>query len=299
MNRRSFVVRTSLAAAGALFVPDPLARLFAADEPLRMLRGGAGIFTGRKGGTIGVFVGTESAFVIDTQFPDSAKECLAGVRAVTARKLDAVFITHHHGDHTAGIGLFKPEAAKVVAQRNVPDLQRAQAVKRGNVEEQTYPDTLFDESFSLDLADEAVHAAHYGPAHTGGDAIWMLEKANVVHMGDLVFHKMVPYIDLPGGASVTGWISVLERAMKTYPADAVYIFGHASEGNDVVGPREALGGMRDYLAGLLDYVRKGRAAGKTADELAGVERIPGFPEHAPRFDGAIKMNVEAAWEDAQ
>jgi hypothetical protein len=116
-------------------------------------------------------------------------------------------------------------------------------------------------------------------------------------MGDLVFHKMVPYIDRPGGASISGWIEVLEKAAKAYPKDAIYIWGHASDGNDVVGGRDGIPLMRDYLTGLLDYVKKGRGAGRPLEALQAVDRIPGFPDHAPKWDGAVKLNVQAAWEE--
>lgn len=297
MRRRTFLSTTSLAAAATALAPSWLDRVLADADSLRPLRGGLHLFSGRTGGAIVVLLSKEAAAVVDTQFPDPAKACLGLVRAKSARKLDAVFVTHHHADHTGGLGVFKPEAAKIVAQKNVPDLQKAAAEKRGNVEEQTYPDTTFDKVFSMDLGKEVVRAKHFGPAHTGGDSIWSFGEANVVHVGDLVFNKMVPFIDRPGGGSIAGWRRVLGQALETFPKDAIYVYGHAAEGEDVVGTQEPLKGMIDYLGGLLDYVKKGKAAGKTVEELAKVERIPGFEGYVPRFDGAIEMNVKAAWEE--
>ena len=297
MRRRTFLSAASLAAAGTVLAPSWLDRILAEGESLRALRGGLHLFTGRKGGSIAVLLTKDAAAVIDTQFPDSAKACLDLVRAKSTRKLDAVFITHHHGDHTGGLGVFKPEAVKVVAQKNVPDLQKVAAEKRSNLADQTYPDTVFDKVFSMDLGKEVARAKHFGPAHTGGDAVWSFEQANVVHMGDLVFHRMVPFIDRPGGASIQGWRRVLGQALETYPKDAVYIYGHAGEGEDVVGNQEPLKAMITYFGGLLDYVRKGKAEGKSVDELAKVEHIPGFEGLAARFDGAVEMNVKAAWEE--
>lgn len=297
MRRRSFLATTSLAAAGTLVGPSWLDRVLANADSLRALRGGMHLFSGQAGGTIGVFLAKDAAAMVDTQFPDPAKACLDLLHAKRPRKLDAVFITHHHGDHTSGIGVLKPEAVKVVAQKNVPDLQKAAAERRGNVADQTYPDTTFEKVYSLDLGKEVVRAKHFGPAHTGGDAIWSFEQANVVHMGDLVFNKMLPFIDRPGGASIQGWMRVLGQALEHYPKDALYVFGHAAEGADVAGNQEPLVEMVAYLGGLLDYVRKGKADGKTVEELSKVERIPGFESRVAKFDGAIAMNVKAAWEE--
>jgi glyoxylase-like metal-dependent hydrolase (beta-lactamase superfamily II) len=297
MVRRDFLKSSSLAAAATL-IPGALGRVLAGEaDALRALRGGAGIFTGGRGGTIGWWIGADGALVIDTQFPETARTCLSAVRTRTARKLDAVLITHHHADHTSGIPAFRGDAAKVVAHRNVPGLQKAAAEQRGTLEEQDYPDTLFDVEWASQIGTEPVRGRHPGAAHTAGDAIWHLEKANVVHMGDLVFHKMVPFIDRPGGASIEGWIAVLEKAVKDYPKDAIYLYGHASEGNDVVGGRDGLPMMRDYLSGLLDYVKKGKAAGTPLEALQKVDRVPGFPDHVGAWDGAVAMNVAAAWEE--
>lgn len=296
MNRRSFVVHSTAALAAAAVVPGAWRSLLAGEDRLKPLRDGAGYFT-EKGGTIGWWIGKDGAFVIDTQFPDSAAHCLEGIRARTARKLDAVLITHHHGDHTAGIGTFKPDALRVVSHRNVPQFQKAAAEKKGNLADQVYPDALFASGWDLDLGGEWVQGRHFGPAHTGGDAVYHLHKANVVHVGDLVFRRMVPFVDRPGGASIGGWIASLDAVLKTYPSDTIYIYGHSVDGLEPVGDGVPLTEMRDYLSGLMDYVKKGKAAGKSVDELANVSRIPGFDAMVPKFEGAIKINVQAAWDE--
>jgi len=56
------------------------------------------------------------------------------------------------------------------------------------------------------MGDERVTATHYGPGHTGGDAIIRFEEANVVHMGDLLFNELHPRVDRPGGASIQNWM---------------------------------------------------------------------------------------------
>ncbi len=233
--------------------------------------------------------------VVDTQFPDSATVCLAGLPGRGERLIDVVMDTHHHGDHTGGNGVFKPVSRTIVAQANVPGLMRA-TVKPGSEDKQTYPDTTFPESWRREFGSETVTASYYGPAHTGGDVIVHFEKANVVHLGDLVFNRIYPVTDKAGGCSIRGWVDRLETAVKTYPADAIYICGHGNPKFGVTGGHAEIQLQRNYLSALLAYVEKAIAAGKPKTEIVALENFPGFDDlHAPlpnRLQGNLSVTYD-------
>ena len=291
MNRRTFLLRTAGLDGAGLLSRSLLRAQTPSTGPARppappitefkLLRRNTGIFTGR-GGTIGWLVSPTGLAVIDTQFPDTAEMCLAGLPGRERRTLDVVLNTHHHFDHTSGNPIFKPAARTLVAQANVPKLQFAAAEKAGSLADQVFADTTFADAWRHECGDENVLAQFFGPAHTGGDAIIMFEKANVVHMGDLVFNRLYPYIDRPGGASTRNWAAKLEEAHATFPADAIYIFGHGSPKFGVTGTRDDLLVMRDLLNALLAHVRQGLAAGRPKAEIVALDNLPGFPDfHVP------------------
>jgi cyclase len=235
--------------------------------------------------------------VVDTQFPDTAAICLAGLPGRADRKIDVVLNTHHHADHTSGNLVFKPAARVIVAQTNVPKLQFAAAEKAGTLDKQVYADTAFAEVWRRDLGDEVVNAQYHGPAHTSGDVAVHFERANVVHMGDLVFNRLYPVIDRPGGASIRHWITVLENVAKNYPADAIYVFGHGSPKFGVTGKRDDLGVFRDYLSALLDYTQKKIDAGEPKERIVALENFPGFPDfHAP-LPNRLGGNLSVAYDE--
>lgn len=255
----------------------------------RPLRRDVGVFTGR-GGTIGWLASKQSLAVVDTQFPDTAAICLAGLPGRGDRPIDVVLNTHHHGDHTGGNPVFKPVAGTIVAHVNVPKLQFAAAKRaesdekaagRAGLAQQVYADTTFEEVWRHEFADEVLTAHYHGPAHTSGDAVMVFEKANVVHMGDLVFNRLHPVIDRPAGASIRGWIRVLEEAVRTYPADAIYVFGHGSSKSGVTGKRDDLLVMRDYWSAVLAHVEKEVAAGKPRADVITLASLPGFSDFQP------------------
>lgn len=298
MNRREFVVRSSLLVSAGWLVPSRLwaAAGAAAVTEFRALRRNVGVFTGR-GGAIGWLSNQDGLAVVDTQFPDTAAACLAGLPERGDRMIDVVINSHHHGDHTGGNAVFKPSAKTIVAHANVPKLQMAAAERAGTVERQVFADATFVEAWRKDIGDETVTAQYLGPAHTSGDIIVHFEKANVVHMGDLMFNRLYPVIDRPAGASIRHWITVLEDAVKTFGADAVYIFGHGNAKFGVTGGVEDIRAFRDYLSGLLEHVQKEIAAGKAKNEIVGLENLPGFEEfHAP-LPNRLGSNLGVAFDE--
>lgn len=305
MNRRDFLVRSSLFTAGGLLLRSKLsaqAPARPATQPatsvteFRPLRRDVGIFTGR-GGTIGWLANKDALVAIDTQFPDTAAICLAGLPGRGSRTLDVVLNTHHHADHTSGNPIFKSAAKTLVAHANVPKLQFAAAEKAGNLDKQVYADTTFPEVWRRELGGEIITAEYHGTAHTSGDVTVMFEKANVVHMGDLMFNRLYPVIDRPAGASIRHWIVVLEEAAKSYPADAIYVFGHGNPKFGVTGKREDLLVLRDYLSALLDYTQKKIAAGEPKEKIVALENFPGFADFHSQLPNRLASNLAVAYDE--
>ncbi len=299
ITRRGFLQSSSLAlAATALDWRSLLAQGAMGRQPdlLTVVRGTVGTFTGR-GGTIGWHIDGASAVVIDSQFPDTAKTCLDAVQARTAgRSLDFLVNTHHHGDHTGGNGVFRPAATHILAQANVPRLQREAAARATQAAAASAPpqpepvvaDITFETTWRQPVGGEVLALKYYGAAHTGGDATVTFEKANVVHAGDLVFNRRHPVIDRPGGASIAHWQVVLDNIVRDHDAGTIYIFGHAGPNFAATGSRADLLYHRDYLAALLEFVRGEMKAGKPREVIVKItDPLTGFPDHGPLIERVL------------
>ena len=290
LSRRQFVARSAVAAAALPFV-SPLAQAGAFGQPpprraeFTAIRRGVGAFT-ERGGTIGYLRSDTALVAVDTQFPDSARTFLDGLRD-DGRGLDVLVNTHHHGDHTAGNAVLAPLAAQHVAHEAVLGLQRAAASQSGSLDAQRYASDTFERTWSADLGDEVLALHYFGPAHTCGDAVVHFERADVVHMGDLVFNRRQPYIDRGAGASVEHWGTVLETVHGRFADDTAFIFGHAGDGYPVIGTRADLLVMRDFLAAARQAIVVRGADGATAAEIEGL-LIPGFEAWGPTPTRVIK-----------
>ena len=290
-TRRTFLTTSSMAlavaAAGKVRLSAGHGTQAQPPAAFTDLRDGVGIFTGQAG-AIGWFVSPDGVVVVDSQFPDTAAVFLEGLNQRSKnRPIDVLFITHHHGDHTAGNITLRPVVKKIVAHVKCVEAHK-KATKPGAEATQAYPDATFTDVWTEKFGRETIEARHLGPAHTGGDAVIHFHRANIVHMGDLVFNRRHPYIDKAAGASIAGWIALLERALKGHDDDTVFIFGHAKPGWKVTGGKAELQYQRDYLTALLDLVRREAKSGKPREVIVKTTApLEGFPEHGPLIERVL------------
>ena len=276
-NRREFLTTSSLALVGGAFGRLPL-RAQDATPRFEELRRNVGAFH-MRGGTIGWLISDDALVVVDSQYPDTASACLSGLKMRSSRMIDVLVNTHHHGDHTGGNKVLRAATREIVSHANVPGLQRRQARLRGTVANQAYPDTTFDENWRMDAGDEVVSAKYYGSAHTSGDVVVTFERANIAHLGDLLFNRRDPFVDRPGGASIRGWIKLLPQVIDDHDSDTLYIFGHAGARFSVTGAADDLVVQRQYFEAVLEHVERGVAAGHSQEQIASLERLPGMDDH--------------------
>lgn len=276
VSRRRFLRMTGTALTAVPLLPRLL--IHQPDGTFELIRRGVGVFTDR-GGTIGWLATDDALVVVDTQYPGTAETCWNGLQERTRRAADLVINTHHHGDHTGGNPFFEAHTERILAHDNVPGLQRQAAEQRGTTADQVYPTETFSSTWSESIGDETVQLRHYGAAHTGGDAVIHFERANVAHVGDLVFNRVYPFIDIDGGASSRGWISTLEQIHADLDDDTRIIFGHGHPEYGIIGDRDDLLAMRDFLDGLVTYVQDGIDAGSSVEDLADRQVLPGFEAH--------------------
>ncbi|MBL8998274.1 MAG: MBL fold metallo-hydrolase [Gemmatimonadales bacterium] len=301
-TRRDFVVAGAAAALGTV----ALRRLaFAGSVPqgqpaqpvFTPIRRNVGYFT-MRGGTIGYLINAGGVAVVDSQFPAEATACLAGLNERSgARGVDLLINTHHHGDHSGGNISFRGVAKKVVAHAKAAEHMRMPPGAQPPAD-QLFPDTTFTDTWSADVGDERIVARHHGRAHTSGDATITFERANVVHMGDLMFNQRHPVVDRPAGAIMRGWMTVLDRTIAAHANDTIYIFGHANTGLAVTGDHTDLAKFRDYLGAVLAFADAQVKAGRSREEvLAMRDPLKGFESFGRFGQPGARDALTVAYEE--
>lgn len=296
LNRRSFLKTSSVFLGGVLLQGHkPIEHLLLDQNNFRELRNTIGIYN-ERGGTIGWYVNDDMIVVIDSQFPDTAKNFKKDLNSKSMSKIDYLINTHHHNDHTLGNFYLKDFAENIVAHENCTKLQIKHNKGKETEPQVVTANTTFNNKWRIKLPDEYLTAIHFGKAHTGGDIIVHFENSNIVHLGDLVFNNVYPYIDNPGECTITGWVEVLDKVLLYFDKDTKFIFGHANSKENITGGKTDLINMRDYLISLNDYVTLKINEDYSSDEIAETNTIPGHDTRTEVWQSARKMNLKAAAE---
>jgi cyclase len=130
---------------------------------------------------------------------------------------------------------------------------------------------------------------HATPAHTDNDLFVHDRKRNIVHAGDLLFHRHHPFIDVTAGGTIKGWLETLRQVRRACDGDTVVIAGHGP-----TGARAALDRQAAYFERLRDFVARERKAGRSRDDIV---KLPNtlFPAYA--FPTEWPANLGVAFDE--
>lgn len=206
---------------------------------------GNGIYMMSTGiaGNLALLVGEDGAVLVDDQLPNTGSLIEGAIVELSVEGAPRFIVnTHYHGDHVGGNAHFAAQGSTVAAHHNI----RARLADSPPdwAAEGTLPILTFGDDLTFHMNGQTVEVSHVPTAHTDGDAIVYFREANVLHMGDIFFNGMFPFIDLDGGGTVDGFIAGMERGVAMAGEDTRIIAGH--------GPMAT----RDDLQASIDMLRE-------------------------------------------
>jgi glyoxylase-like metal-dependent hydrolase (beta-lactamase superfamily II) len=225
--------------------------------------------------------------VIDSNFPWGANEILPEIRRTTKLPIRFAFNTHYHADHSFGSGMFMEAGATIVCSREcgAESRSKGEADARSQVfgresrpnateydktlaaetREKGYklehPTLLFDGSMAFDDGERRLELIRMGPAHSIGDAVAFLPKEKILMTGDLCVNWTSGNNVGDRDADHDNWVRALDKLAQWDVRTVV-------PGHGRLGTVETLKGQRAYLADMVEQVRAGIKASKSADQVA-------------------------------
>ncbi|WP_159019163.1 MBL fold metallo-hydrolase [Algibacter sp. L3A6] len=210
-----------------------------------------------SGGNIGVSVGNDGVFIIDTQFAPLTPKILSAIKKLSDQPVKIVANTHHHGDHTGGNENLGDLGATIIAHENVRKRLLEKSAKSA------IPVITFNDKLNIQINNEQVAIFHVENAHTDGDAMLYFTESNVLHTGDTYFNARYPYIDINSGGSINGYINAVKSGLMVVDNNTKIIPGHGNLSNKAEY-LTFLNMLETVKAAVLKEIKNG----KTEDEVS-------------------------------
>lgn len=224
------------------------------------------------GANVIAYTDSKETIVVDTQLRPLAQKTRSYIESVSNNPISKVLVTHWHPDHSGGIGVYSADT-EIIAHTNVllrlSEPQEGFGLTNPGSHHQFPPraadglpsDTV-DSLFDFQVNSTTVSVVHYPNAHTDGDLVIFFHGSQIVAIGDLIWPKSFPFIDVHNGGSVAGLESSLEAIIESSKATYRFIPGHGPilTLEDVVEYRQMVAQTRQWVELQLDE-------GRSVDEI--------------------------------
>ncbi|HTC35049.1 MAG TPA: MBL fold metallo-hydrolase [Bryobacteraceae bacterium] len=220
-----------------------------------------------QGGTIGVLVGPDGIFMVDSQFAPLSQKIAAAIHQISDKPIRFMVNTHVHGDHTGGnenfakmgVTIFSRDELRYRLAHPSPGANGAPGVAAPAV---ALPVVTYEGPVTIHMDGEDVHLIPIQRAHTDGDTLVYFPINDVLMTGDYFRSIQYPNIDRVNGGSLNGMIEGLGITIGMAGPNTKIIPGHGATVNRaaVIAHRDMILVVRDKVAALV-------AQGKTVDEV--------------------------------
>jgi glyoxylase-like metal-dependent hydrolase (beta-lactamase superfamily II) len=212
-----------------------------------------------QGGMIGILVGPDGVFMVDSQFAPLTGKIVAAVKQITSEPIRFMVNTHLHPDHTGGnenlgkmgvILVGRDELRKRLAE-GAPAVNGAGG--RAPAPPAALPLITYEGKMTFHMDGEDLELIAIPHAHTDGDTIVRFPKINVIMTGDFYRSVGYPNIDRGSGGTLNGTIEGLAYVASLAGPDTKIIPGHGQTvtRSEVIACRDMLVDVRDRVAQLM------------------------------------------------
>jgi cyclase len=242
-----------------------------------------------QGGTIGVLVGADGTFMVDSQFAPLSQKIAAAIHQISDRPIRFMVNTHVHGDHTGGnenfakmgVTIFSRDELRYRLAHPSPGANGAPGTPAPAV---ALPVVTYEGPVTIHMDGEEVQLIPIHRAHTDGDTLVHFVNNDVLMTGDYFRSIQFPNIDRTNGGSLDGMIEGLGITIGMAGPKTKIIPGH--------GPmvdRAAVIAHRDMILAIRDKVNALVQQGKTVEEVLAAkptsdyDNIPNASTTSERF----------------
>ncbi len=151
------------------------------------------------------------------------------------------------------------------------------------------PQVTVENRHSIKLGGKEIILFYSGRGHTDGDLLVYFPSEKTIHMGDLLFNNIIPYIDYQGGSSTENWIKILGEVEKM---DLQFVI----PGHGEIGDKSILRAQAEYLKALRDEIKKLVDEGLPLEDAIKRAELPEY-KNIEGYSQRFSRNVEAVYRE--
>ena len=218
------------------------------------------------GGNVVVLHGPDGKVVVDSFVQPAWPRLKSTLDSLAGGPVKTLIDTHWHFDHADNNANFHAAGAGVLAHTNtrkrLAEPHDLLGMHFEPAPAAALPTDVFTDKRSLKVNGEILALSCVPPAHTDTDLFVHYTKANVLHMGDVFFNGMYPFIDVSTGGNINGMIAGADRALAMTNARTRIVPGHGR-----LSDHAGLLKYRKVIATIRDRVRTQKRAKKTLAQV--------------------------------
>jgi glyoxylase-like metal-dependent hydrolase (beta-lactamase superfamily II) len=258
-----------------------------------------------RGGTIGVLVGPQGTFMVDTQFAPLTDRIVAAIKQISPNPIKFVVNTHVHPDHTGGNVNMGKLGATIFARDELRyRLMNPNPGPNGQpgtpMPDAGLPVVTYESKVTFHMDGETIDLIPIPKAHTDGDTIVYFHNADVIMTGDFYRSIGYPNIDRANGGSLEGMLAGLAEVVALAGPNTKIIPGHGATVD-----RTAVAAHRDMILGVRNQVAMLMKQGKSSDDVVAAHPTASFDANvlpaapngdkmADRFVGQVYAELKPA-----
>ena len=255
--------------------------------------------------------------IIDTSGPGQAADHHQELKAVNAGPVKYIILTHGHGDHRGGVGLWREKGTQIIAQKNYSEFlhyqkrlagyfQRMGAAQfSGQVVSRTAPSfgnyaadidatILFDETYEFSLGGIDFKLLHT-PGETYDHTTVFIPRYQAVFCGDNFYEAFPNLYTLRGTKPrwALDWAESVDKALKLNPEILLPSHGGPINGRETIAAK--LTAYRDAILYVHDETVRGMNEGKDVYTLMREIHLPAGV-NVPEGYGEVAWSVRGIYD---
>jgi len=222
-----------------------------------------------------VFSGPDGLLVVDSGFSKRALDAFkTTVAGFATGSIKYVVNTHSDWDHTAGNAGLAPSEAAIIGAGRLDDGTLAGLLARSDGPMAGRSGRDLPAPHLMTFNGQIVEFIPYPGLHSQVDMLIFFPTLGVVCMGDLLLSQSCPAV-----RDVSGYLELLDKVLDVFPPGSTFVSGH---GRDLTA--DGLKKYRDDLVAMIEIIKNGSAAGKTAEDMIQADVLKSFKSEYSHLD---------------